>query len=85
ADPGVVKGLQAFRTSDWMLVAAASATTTVMGFFMGKPTLLHRPTAVMAGLMGLGFGISFGLQNSMGRLMGLRENTEELEAAKAAK
>lgn len=81
ADPGAWKCLQAFRTSDWVFTAQAASVTTVMGYFMGRSTFMHRPTAVVAGITGLGFGICFGLQNSMGRQMGLCENEAECKAA----
>jgi len=77
SDPGVVESIQKFRTSDWILTAEATAATTVMGYFMGRSSFTHRPTSVAAGLIGLGFGICYGLQNSMGRQMGLLENEEE--------
>lgn len=83
-DPGVIKGIKLFRTSDWVFLGSATASYTVMGYFMGRSTYMHRPTAAMAGVMGLLFGLSFGLQNSMGRQMGLVENQQEVEASKAA-
>jgi hypothetical protein len=83
-DPGVVKGIQCFRTSDWVFVGSATAAYTIMGYFMGRSSYMHRPTAVAAGLIGLSFGICFGLQNSMGRQMGLVENQHEVELSKAA-
>ena len=81
ADPGVWKCLQAFRTSDWMFTAQATGVTTVMGYFMGRSSFMHRPTAVVAGITGFGFGVCFGLQNSMGRQMGLCENEAECQTA----
>lgn len=84
SDPGVMQSLQNFRTSDWILTAEATAATTVMGYFMGRKSFMHRPTAVAAGLIGLGFGICYGLQNSMGRQMGLLENEEEVLKAQVA-
>jgi NADH-ubiquinone oxidoreductase complex I, 21 kDa subunit len=80
-DPGVWKAFQNFRTDDWILVAEATAVTTVVGYFFGRNTYMHRPTAAAAGIVGGLFGITFGLQNSMGRLMGLRENVEERQKA----
>ena len=81
ADPGVWKCLQAFRTSDWVFTAQATGITTVMGYFMGRSSYMHRPTAVVAGITGFGFGICYGLQNSMGRQMGLCENEAESQTA----
>lgn len=83
-DPGVQKALQHFRSSDWAFVGGATVGFTVLGYFIGRPTILHRPTSAVTGLMGLSFGVCIGLQNSMGRLMGLCENTEEVNASKAA-
>ena len=82
-DPGIVKAVQSFRQSDWAFVAQATAATTVIGYFIGRSTYLHRPTAVMGGIIGASFGVAFGLQNSAGRLMGLVKNDVELEATKA--
>lgn len=82
-DPGVVKAIQKFRTQDWTTVAGATATTTVLGYYMGRSTYMHRPTAVMGGIIGFTFAVALGLQNSMGRLMGRVENALEVQASKA--
>ena len=60
---------------------ASNGITTVMGYFMGRSSYMHRPTAVVAGITGFGFGICYGLQNSMGRQMGLCENEAESQTA----
>jgi hypothetical protein len=82
-DPGPWKGVKSFRSSDWTFLGQMTAVGTVMGYFMGRNTYMHRPTAVMGGFMGLTFGFTVGLQSSMCRLMGLQENEEEIAASKA--
>jgi hypothetical protein len=84
ADPGVWKALQTFRTSDWLFTAQATGVTTVLGYFMGRSTFMHRPTAVAAGITGFGFGICYGMQQSMGRHMGLLENELEAQAVESS-
>lgn len=83
SDPGVWKSFQKFRGSDWAFVAQTTTAFTVIGYYMGRSTYLHRPTAFMGGFMGVTFGLAVGLQESLGRQMGLKENAFEVEAAKA--
>jgi NADH-ubiquinone oxidoreductase complex I, 21 kDa subunit len=82
-DPGVAKSLQNFRTTDWQFVGAATAVNTVIGYYIGRTTYMHRSTAVAGGFIGVAFGLGIGLQNSMGRQMGLIENQLEVDASKA--
>jgi hypothetical protein len=82
-NPGPWKGLKWFRRSDWTFLASVTAAGTVLGYFMGRATYLHRPTAVMGGYFGLVFGTTIGLQNSMCRLMGMQENELEVAASRA--
>lgn len=84
SDPGVWKSFQQFRSSDWAFVAQTTTAFTVLGYYFGRRTYLHRPTAFMGGFMGVTFGLAVGLQESLGRQMGLKDNEPELAAAKAA-
>lgn len=68
------------RSSEWQFAGLLGAGSTVVGYYIGKPAFMHRPTAALAGVMGLFYGYCYGFQNSTGRLMGLRENGPELEA-----
>lgn len=81
-DPGVVKAVQKFRTFDWTRVGSATAFTTVLGYYFGRSTYMHRPTAVMGGIIGFTYAMALGLQDSMGRLMGRVENALEVQASK---
>jgi hypothetical protein len=82
-NPGPWKGLKWFRSSDWTFLGSVIAGGTVLGYYFGRGTYMHRPTAVMGGFFGLTFGITVGLQNSMCRLMGMIENEQEVAASKA--
>lgn len=80
--PTVGDCLSAMRFSDYMQWTGATIGSWTYGFLVGKPARFH-----MAGLMA-GVGFTFGscliLQNTRGRLMGLRENKREIQLYGAA-
>ena len=82
-DPTVSKLLQSFRPNDWTVVGGATAACTVFGYYAGRNSHMHRTSAVMAGFIGVTFGLAVGYQNTLYRHMGLRENNIEWEASKA--
>ena len=69
--------IKAFRISDYLQWGGATVASWGYGFIVGRPARF-----AIAGLMA-GIGFTFGslvaLQNSRGRLMGLRENAREVK------
>jgi len=80
-DPDFSAVVGAFRQSDWIFTTAATVGTMPFGYYAGRPQYLHRPTMWMGAIMGACFGIAFSYQNSAARLLGYRENAEEVAAA----
>ena len=80
--PTVADCLSAMRFSDYAQWAGATVGSWGYGFVVGRPARFH-----MAGLMagvGFTFGSCYILQNTRGRLMGLRENGREIKLYGAA-
>lgn len=75
--PTVDDCVRAMRPSDFFQFAGATVGSWGYGFMVGRPARF-----AMAGLMA-GIGCTFGsmviLQNTRGRLMGLRENSREVK------
>lgn len=75
--PSVEDCLRSLRISDYLQWGGATVGSWGYGFMVGKPARF-----VMAGLMA-GIGFTFGslvvLQNTRGRLLGLRENQREIK------
>lgn len=75
--PTVENCLGALRISDYCQWGGATVGSWGYGFLVGRPARFH-----LAGLMGA-IGFTFGslvvLQNTRGRLMGLRENSREIK------
>jgi len=75
--PTVDDCLKSLRPSDYFQWAGATVASWGYGFIVGRPARF-----AMAGLMA-GIGFTFGsmvvLQNTRGRLMGLRENSREVQ------
>ena len=77
SDPTVDDVIKAMRSSDYLSFGGAVAATWTYGFLLGKP--VRGPTAVMCASAGFTFAMFYTMQNVRGRLLGYRENAQEVK------
>lgn len=77
-DPTVDDVIKSMRFSDYMFMGGTLAGTWSYGYLLGKP--VRGPTAVMCASAGFTFGMFYIMQNVRGRLMGYRENAQEVHS-----
>ncbi|GMH41077.1 hypothetical protein BSKO_08987 [Bryopsis sp. KO-2023] len=83
--PGVWKTVSYFRGTDYCWWGGLTAASLPFGFISGTPVGLQRPSMFTAGLLGGIAGFLFAYQNASGRLMGLNENSLEVQGAEEKK
>jgi hypothetical protein len=76
-DPTVDDVVKGMRTSDYMFISGVTAGTYVYGFLLGKP--VRGPTAVMCASAGFTFGMFHTMQTVRSRMLGYRENAQEVK------
>jgi hypothetical protein len=76
SDPAVDDVIKAMRFTDYLSFAGVVAGTWTYGFLLGKP--VRGPTAVMCASAGFTFAMFYTMQNVRGRLLGYRENAQEV-------
>lgn len=74
--PSLEDCLRTLRTGDYFQWAGATVGSWAYGFMVGRPARFSI-ASLMAGI-GFTFGSMIALQNTRGRLMGLRENGREV-------
>ena len=77
SDPTVDDVIKAMRSSDYLSFGGVVAGTWTYGFLLGKP--VRGPTAVMCASAGFTFAMFYTMQNVRGRLLGYRENAQEVK------
>mmetsp|Transcript_35856 Transcript_35856/g.42820 ORF Transcript_35856/g.42820 Transcript_35856/m.42820 type:complete len:130 (-) Transcript_35856:114-503(-) len=76
--PNVDNCLKSMRFQDYIVLAGSTAATWGYGYLLGKP--LRGATASTAAALGMTFAGMFVLQDTRARLMGFKENAEEVKA-----
>ena len=76
-DPTVDDVVKSMRTSDYLFASGVMAGTYAYGFLLGKP--VRGPTAVMCASAGFTFAMFHTMQTVRSRLLGYRENDQEVK------
>mmetsp|Transcript_8480 Transcript_8480/g.9861 ORF Transcript_8480/g.9861 Transcript_8480/m.9861 type:complete len:106 (-) Transcript_8480:244-561(-) len=81
AEPSISRVVSNFNASDWQTWAGSTAGTAVLGYLSTSGAYrMHRPSAVMGGIVGGLGGYMIAYQRSWGRLVGLNENSADVAA-----
>jgi NADH-ubiquinone oxidoreductase complex I, 21 kDa subunit len=76
-EPSVDDCIKSARVGHYSFVVGTTAASWISGFIFGKPARF--PTAAMAATLGFSFAVVSSLCDSRNRLMGFKENTQEIK------